>query len=235
MELSAASRSHDGGAIETVNLSYPESKLVGYLGCHTGNGEVNMLEANTWSIVILLNLPHHGANRPTFVEMKVEVLVRIDPTNLLEAGGPGGAADNEVLIIAVTLVGRQQLGVHEVYSDLTDPGVTGDHSKVTSAGHIIMTGVVRIYKVDKLILALVATTVDTRHDLSASPPASSHRVVVRLHSVRNLQPRQAWLGFCQHQWRQGEEEREEDHLRPGLCRALTGAGREVEWWSRVGS
>ena len=106
--------------------------------------------------------------------MKVEVLVRIDPTNFLEAGGPSGAADNEILILAVPLVGREQLGVHEVYSDLTDPGVTGDHSKVTSAGHIVMTGIVRIYKVYKLVLALVATTVHPRHDLSASPPASSH-------------------------------------------------------------
>ena len=106
--------------------------------------------------------------------MKVEVLVRVDPTDLLEAGGPGGAADNEILILAVTLVGRQQLGVHEVNSDLTDPGVTGDHSKVTGAGNVIMTGVVRIYKVYKLVLALVATTVHPRHDLSASPPASSH-------------------------------------------------------------
>ena len=123
--------------------------------------------------------------------MKVEVLVRIDPANLLEASGPGGAADNKILIIAVTLVGRQQLSVHEVNSDLTDPGVSGDHSKVTSAGHIIMTGVVRIYKVYKLILALVATTVHTRHNLSASPPASSHWVVVILYSVRNLQPRQS--------------------------------------------
>ena len=106
--------------------------------------------------------------------MKVEVLVRIDPTNLLEAGGPGGAADQEILIIAVTLVRRQQLRVHEVDSDLTDPGVAGDHSKMTSAGHIVMTGIVRIYKVYKLILALVTTTVDPRHNLPASSPPSSH-------------------------------------------------------------
>ena len=111
---------------------------------------------------------------PTFVEMKVEVLVRVDPTYSVEAGGPGGATDNEILIIAVTLVRRQQLGVHEVYSDLTDPGVTGDHSEVTGPGHVIMAGVVRVYKVYELILSLVATTVNSRHNLSASPPASSH-------------------------------------------------------------
>ena len=153
--------------------------------------------------------------------MKVEVLVRIDPTNLLEAGGPGGAADQEILIIAVTLVGRQQLGVHEVYPDLTDPRVAGNHSKVTRAGYIIMTGVVRIYEVDKLVLALVATTVHPRHDLSASPPASSHGVVVFLQAVRNLQSRQAWLCFCHRQWRQAEEESEGEHRSPGLCRRLT--------------
>ena len=105
--------------------------------------------------------------------MKVEVLVRVDPTYSVEAGGPGGATDNEILIIAVTLVRRQQLGVYEVNSDLTDPGVGGDHSKMTCAGHIVMTGIVRIYKVYKLILALVTTAVHPRHDLSASPPASS--------------------------------------------------------------
>ena len=64
MELSAASRSHDGGTIEAVNLSYPQSKLVRNLGCHTGDGEVHMLEANTWHIGIFLNLRHHGASLP---------------------------------------------------------------------------------------------------------------------------------------------------------------------------
>ena len=106
--------------------------------------------------------------------MKVEVLVWIDPTNLLEAGGPGGSAHNEILIIAVTLVRREELSVHEIHSDLTDPGVTGDHSEVTGPGHVIMAGVVRVYKVYELILSLVATTVNSRHNLSASPPASSH-------------------------------------------------------------
>ena len=64
MELSAASRSHDGGSIETVNLSYPQSKLVGDLGGHTGDGEVNMLEPNTWYIVIFLKMYHPRTNLP---------------------------------------------------------------------------------------------------------------------------------------------------------------------------
>ena len=65
MELSAASRSHDGGTIETVNLSYPQSKLVRNLGCHTGDGEVHMLEANTWHVDILK--PASSRSQPTLV------------------------------------------------------------------------------------------------------------------------------------------------------------------------
>ena len=64
MELSAASRSHDGGTIKTVNLSYPQSKLIRYLGGHTGYGEVNMLEPNTWYIVIFLKMYHPRTNLP---------------------------------------------------------------------------------------------------------------------------------------------------------------------------
>ena len=62
MELSTASRSHDGGTIKTVNLSYPQSKLIRDLGGHTGYCEIHMLEAHTWSMVILFSLPHHGTN-----------------------------------------------------------------------------------------------------------------------------------------------------------------------------
>ena len=68
MELSAASRSHDGGTIETVNLSYPQSKLVRNLGCHTGDGEVNMLEAHTWfHCDKILHLPTCPIKEPVYL------------------------------------------------------------------------------------------------------------------------------------------------------------------------
>ena len=109
MVLSATPGSHDGGTIETIDLRYPQSKLVRHIGFDWGDGEVNVLEASR------------------FVQVDVEMLVRIDATQFVEARVPDGATDNEILVIAVPVLRRQQLSVHKVNSDLTHTRLVGHH------------------------------------------------------------------------------------------------------------
>ena len=65
--LRAAARGHDGGAVVAVDLGDPEAELVRDVLLQRGDGDVDMLEA--------------GAA----VEVDVEVLVRVDATQLVEA------------------------------------------------------------------------------------------------------------------------------------------------------
>ena len=80
------------------------------------------------------------------------MLVRVDAADLLEACWPGGAGDQEVLVVTVALERRQQLRVHKVHPDLADAGVAGHHAEVAGAGHVVMARVVRVYEVDKIVL-----------------------------------------------------------------------------------
>ena len=79
----------------------------GSICCHTpvpadgsGDGEVDIL--------LLLSLVH----------VDVEVLVGVDPAQPGQPGRPDVTAHHHVLILAVAVLGRQQLSVHEIYPDL---------------------------------------------------------------------------------------------------------------------
>ena len=141
MVLGTAPRSHDGRPIKAVDLCDPQSKLVRDIGCDGGDGEVHVLEAHP------------------LVQVEVEVLVRVDAAQLVEARVPDCSADNQVLVITISPLRRQQLRVHEVDPDLTNPRITGDHPEVTRARHVVRAGVVRVDEVDELVLALVAAAV----------------------------------------------------------------------------
>ena len=70
VELGAAPRGHDGGALEAVHLADPQPELVRHPGGHRGDGEVDVLEAQA------------------LVQVEVEMLVRVDATQFVEPGIP---------------------------------------------------------------------------------------------------------------------------------------------------
>ena len=169
MVLSATSRSHDGGPIEAVDLGDPQAELVRDVGGDGGDGEVHVLEAHP------------------LVQVQVEVLVRVDPAQLVEAGVPDGSGDDQVLVIAVAPLRGQQLRVHEVHPDLTHARFAGHHPEVTRARHVVGARVVRVDEVDELVLALVAAAVHAGHDLTTSPMTRPDRRVIFTDRFRNCQ------------------------------------------------